>query len=234
MIEEHFEFATTDGLRLEAGLAYAEDLALPRARVLLCPPHPFLGGDMENNVLTGLCNGLAAAEFLVLRFNYRGIGRSETDRDLKQDEQLFWRDSSCPDYEYKMHEDALAAKQWFLARETGTPFYIVGYSYGCLPALHLSATDDRIERCALIAPPLTKWSIDSELLEQAKPKGVFYAPGDFACPADKVESLYKRMAEPKDLFRIEGGEHFFVGNEATLAGQVADFLTPRQGERCCA
>ncbi len=236
MIEEHFQIATTDGLQLEARLAYGEELASPRAKILLCPPHPFLGGDMENNVLRGLCEALAGAEFAVLRFNYRGIGGSETDRDLKQDEALFWQDSSCPDYEAKMHQDTYAVKEWFLGLEAETPFYITGYSYGCLPAMDLAAAEARIERCALIAPPLAKWAIDPGLLTHAKPKGLFYAPDDFACPAERINELYEQIAEPKQLIMIDGGEHFFVGNEAALAHEVTSFFASatEAQERHCA
>ncbi|KHE94229.1 MAG: hypothetical protein SCABRO_00002, partial [Candidatus Scalindua brodae] len=57
MIEEHIRF-NSDGLNLEGVLSYDENIINP-PMVLLCPPHPHLGGDMENNVITALGNVLA-------------------------------------------------------------------------------------------------------------------------------------------------------------------------------
>jgi alpha/beta superfamily hydrolase len=52
MIEEHVHF-NSDGLKLEGVLSYDENVLNPLI-ALLCPPHPHLGGDMENNVITAL------------------------------------------------------------------------------------------------------------------------------------------------------------------------------------
>ncbi len=48
IFEEHVIF-NSDGLKLEGILSYDENTLSPPL-VLLCPPHPHLGGDMENNV----------------------------------------------------------------------------------------------------------------------------------------------------------------------------------------
>jgi len=76
MIEEHVNF-NSDGLKLEGVLSYDENAVNPPS-MLLCPPHPHLGGDMENNVITALCKVLAEKGFVTLRFNYRGVGHSES------------------------------------------------------------------------------------------------------------------------------------------------------------
>ena len=76
MIEEHVNF-NSDGMKLEGILSYDENAVNPPS-MLLCPPHPHLGGDMENNVITALGNVLAEKGFATLRFNYRGVGNSES------------------------------------------------------------------------------------------------------------------------------------------------------------
>ena len=60
--------------RLEGELAYPE-AALPRGALVLAGPHPLLGGNMHNNVVRGLGDGLAQHGLATLRFNYRGVGR---------------------------------------------------------------------------------------------------------------------------------------------------------------
>src|SRR5438094_7859543 len=47
------------------------------AGVVVAHPHPLRGGSMDNNVVWAVCQGLAAAGIASLRFNFRGVDRSE-------------------------------------------------------------------------------------------------------------------------------------------------------------
>ena len=59
----------------------------PAPGVVVCHPRPQYGGDMENNVVLAACRALAERGCAALRFNFRGIGRSEGDFDPGQDAQ---------------------------------------------------------------------------------------------------------------------------------------------------
>jgi hypothetical protein len=223
VIEERVSFVS-EGLRLEGRLAYADDAAVPDAKVLICPPHPFLGGDMDNNVLACLAETLTARDFVVFRFNYRGIGSSETDRDLQQDQQAFWDHSTCPGYEARIMRDsriALQTLQEVIA--VHCPIMVIGYSFGCLPALDL-VQDNAISKLVLISPPLTQWQFEAGSLQNLTPKKVFFSTDDFACPEAEVSRLYDRMAAPKQLQAFTDADHFFIGQEQELASAVSDFL----------
>ncbi|MGR9099070.1 MAG: alpha/beta hydrolase [Gammaproteobacteria bacterium] len=222
--EEQVRFPS-GGLTLEGRFAYDETLLSPLAKVLVCPPHPFLGGDMNNNVVARLGETLALGAFAVFRFNYRGIGASESDRDLQKEQQLFWERSTCPDYETAIHEDCRSALAWLKQTpDPGIPVYVAGYSFGCLPALELSESDGLIRKLALISPPLTKWRISAGRLNRVLPRSLFFATGDFACPESDVESLYRDMPEPKSMTRFRDAEHFFIGREVQLAAAVLRFM----------
>src|ERR1051325_91697 len=60
---------------LEGVLALPESTG-PFPGVVVCHPHPQMGGSMWNNVVEGGCEGLAAAGIATLRFNFRGVGKS--------------------------------------------------------------------------------------------------------------------------------------------------------------
>ncbi|MEQ8661692.1 MAG: hypothetical protein RLW62_12840 [Gammaproteobacteria bacterium] len=221
MIEEALDI-TCDGLRLDGRLAYADEGA-GRAAVLLCPPHPFLGGDMDNNVISALRSELVAHGLVVLRFNYRGIGTSEAGRDLRADQAAFWRDSTCPAYEAEMHEDSAAAFAALCMACPDLPRYVVGYSFGCLTAARLSR-DETIARLLLIAPPLAKWTLESDGVRVVEASALYYAPDDFACPDELARALYAHLPRPRELRSFPAADHFFVGRERELSEAVACFL----------
>ena len=74
MIEECVHFHS-DGLKLEGILTYHEE-SQSSPTILLCAPHPNLGGDTDNNIITSLARVSADMGFASLRFNYRGVGNS--------------------------------------------------------------------------------------------------------------------------------------------------------------
>src|SRR5512141_1913019 len=61
---------------LEALLEEPEH-AEPGFAALVCHPHPLYGGTMHNKVVFRLARGLRSAGAVVLRFNFRGVGRSQ-------------------------------------------------------------------------------------------------------------------------------------------------------------
>ncbi len=68
-------------MKVEGIITYDEEVHNPLP-LILCPPHPHLGGDMENNVIATLANVLAERPFVSLRFNYRGVGNSEREHNI--------------------------------------------------------------------------------------------------------------------------------------------------------
>ncbi|MGD9602511.1 MAG: alpha/beta hydrolase [Gammaproteobacteria bacterium] len=210
--------------QLEARFAYAEDLAHPSRAVLLCPPHPFLGGDLDNNVVRALAESLADAGCAVLRFNYRGIGASSCARDLAADEREFWQDSRCPAYEGEIRIDARDA---FAALRALLPdvhrFAVVGYSFGCLPALDI-AREATLDRLCLVSPPLAKWPIPAHAYALECPRLLCCAPDDFACPVADMERLDASAPGVHALRVFPDADHFFIGHEQVLADAVVAFM----------
>ena len=96
--------------RLEALLETPEDA--PRAVALLCHPHPLFGGTMHNKVVHRVARALRASGYAVLRFNFRGVGKSEGRHDLGVGEI----------------DDARAGLDWLRNRFPGLPYTLASPS----------------------------------------------------------------------------------------------------------
>jgi alpha/beta superfamily hydrolase len=141
---------------LEGELAYAEDADDPRGGVVLAGSHPMLGGNMHNNVVRGLGDGLANHGWTTLRFNYRGVGRSEGPAvDVACHMAEFFKTSHV-EGEMDLWQDVQGAAA-FLQSILGPapPLVLIGYSFGCalLPSLCRTEAPAAV---VLIAPPLGK------------------------------------------------------------------------------
>ena len=151
MIEEHVHF-NSDGLKLEGVLSYDENVLSP-PMILLCPPHPHLGGDMENNVITALGNVLAENGFATLRFNYSGVGSSESKLGNIAEVYGYWEailnNDDCSD----AIVDTTSAVNYLESTVGSKKMFIAGYSFGAIVAMMLSAENSNIMAFASISTP---------------------------------------------------------------------------------
>ena len=109
--------------------------------VILLHPHPAHGGNMNNKVIYNCFKNFTAMGFSVLRFNYRGVGKSEG--------------------EYSGEEgigemtDAACALDWLLLNNTeSTKVWVVGFSFGAFIALNLLMRRPEIQHFIAISPQL--------------------------------------------------------------------------------
>jgi alpha/beta superfamily hydrolase len=208
--------------RLEGELAYPEASTLSGA-VVLAGPHPLLGGDLNNNVVRTLGDGLAGQGFAALRFNYHGVGGSEgprldTDRHLLE----FWRTSQVAnELDYRFDVAGAAA---FLREVVGAnmPLALAGYSFGCLLLAEVCA--GQATPRVLIAPTLGKHDY-RHYLSLKDPILAIAAEDDFAAPGEAVRSWFDALTAPrKELFHCPLDNHFFRGHEPWLVETVTTFL----------
>jgi hypothetical protein len=112
--------------KLEADALDAEgDGAAPRAACAFCHPHPLGGGTMANNVVFRAARGLQLAGLAVLRFNFRGVGKSEGVHDGKGGEE----------------EDLKAALDHLAKELPGTELWTGGFSFGARTAASYARRD---------------------------------------------------------------------------------------------
>ncbi len=175
---------------------------------VVCHPHPLYGGTMHNKVTHRVASVLHELDAAVLRFNFRGAGRSEGRFDRGQGEL----------------EDARAAFAWLAGRHPRARRWMAGFSFGSWVAARLAASDPGIERLIAVAPPVQRSSFG--VLRRAKvPKLVLQGTRDDVCPLEALEEEFPRWAEPKRLILIPDATHFFDRRLGALAEALGEALS---------
>ncbi len=205
--------------RLEGLLTYPGDRT--QCTCLLAPPHPFMGGTLDNNVLRQLARVLSAeAGGVCLRFNYRGVGASEgAPVAVLAGMQQFWETGTAP-HDPLFLEDCAAARQW-LEETAPLPLIGIGYSFGA----HSLVTSGLAGLAALILIlPTVQYHDFAPLRAAGLPKLILYSDDDFATPRPALDDWLTGVAGPKRAVCIPRGQHFFRGQESLVAGICRDFI----------
>ncbi len=179
--------------KLEAQLEEPEDTA-PTEAALVCHPHPLYGGTMHNKVVYRLARGLRRRGSVVLRINFRGVGRSHGKHADGVGEI----------------EDARAALVWLRTRYPSLPYSLAGFSFGSQVILRLGCLLGDPAR--LIAAGFPAKTAGVEFLHTCTvPKFFIASTHDEHAPRPQMEALYSKIAEPKQLVWVEAEDHFFQG-----------------------
>jgi uncharacterized protein len=122
-------------------------------------------------------------------------------------------------------EDAKAALTW-LSAHPGTDadqLFLAGYSFGARVTLAVAAIDPRVRGFIVVAPPVLHDQWPS--LESNRGLKVFLSgERDPYAPPEVLMALVKRLPDPKRLIVFPDTDHFFVGQERTLAQNAVKLL----------
>ncbi len=194
--------------RLEALLD--EPSTPPRAAVVFAHPLPTHGGTMHTKAVFQGSKGLVRAGCAVLRFNFRGVGRSEGTFDQGPGEM----------------EDYRAALDYMSARYPGLPLWAAGFSFGAWIALETGAVDDRVAVLIGVAPPVSKAGYDfSNTRRSTKPKFFVQGESDDICPIQDMWKFYGEVPEPKELVVIDAADHLFDGHTSEVGEALEELLS---------
>jgi hypothetical protein len=179
------------------------------AGAIICHPHPQYGGNMFNNVVRALRKVFLDRDMICLRFNFRGTGGSEGTYGGGIDEI----------------EDVRAALDFTegIDRLDSNKLILAGYSFGCWVALNAATRDPRPARLIGISPPVDEYDF-SFLKQEKRPKLLVAGDHDFVCSTPKFQQLLDDIPEPKVGKILPGVDHFHVGREDALIGEVDAFL----------
>jgi len=180
--------------------------AVTRAAIV-CHPHPLFGGTMHNKVVFRIARAFSDAGFAVLRFNFRGTGRSQGEHDSGRGEQ----------------DDLSAAIEFIERRYHGAELWLAGFSFGSAVMLRAASCDDRVRALIAVGVPVSKQSF-SDLAHCNKPKLLVQGSNDQYGSIDQLEMFFASLDEPKQLRIIDGADHFFEGHLPELAEAVTKFI----------
>ncbi len=201
--------------RLEGRFHPSKTRGAPIAIIL--HPHPQFGGTMNNQIVYNLYYAFAERGFSVLRFNFRGVGRSQGAFDHGQGEL----------------SDAAAALDWAQAiNPEARACWIAGVSFGSWIGMQLLMRRPEIEGFVSIAPPANRF--DYSFLAPCPSSGLFvHGDQDRVAPIKEVTPLIEKLKTQKGIVIehavIEGANHFFENRVEPLIEEVGAYLDRRLG-----
>ncbi|MFX0081370.1 MAG: alpha/beta hydrolase [Candidatus Hodarchaeota archaeon] len=199
-------FIPNGEIKLEAEFFQSNSSKL-KPIVLICHPHPQFGGNMYNNVVSGVFNKLIENDLSCLRFNYRGVGASTGSYSDGTGELSDVH--ACIDY---------------LIKESFEGIIICGYSYGAAIGCSAVNYSEKIIGFISISFPWGFMGIYKEKSQTSKSKLFIQGNRDDVARFDNFQKNYEFYMDPKKSKIIDGADHFYWGYEGQIAEEVLNFL----------
>lgn len=206
-LEALLEMPASRGVTADGLVAMGAPDGAVRAAVVLGHPHPQFGGTMHTKGVYHTTKGLARIGCAVLRFNFRGVGKSDGAYDEGRGEQ----------------DDFRAALDEMSRRYPGVPLWAGGMSFGSWVGLNVGAEDPRVSALIGVACPVNKWDFE-RVAASTKPKFFIHGEMDEICGFKEINAFYARAADPKELVIIDGSDHLFTGVVVEVADAVEELL----------
>ena len=165
---------------------------------LLLHPHPEHGGTMNNKVVYALYQAFARRGFAVLRFNFRGVGRSQGSFARGEGEL----------------SDAASALDWLQTyNPNASACWIAGFSFGAWIGMQLLMRRPEISGFISVAPPANIY--DFSFLAPCPSSGlVIQGDQDNVVPQESVQKLVTKLTHQRgikiDYQIVPGASHFFT------------------------
>ena len=198
--------------RLEAVLMVPE--VTPVAAAVVCHAHPRQGGMMHFKVVFRAAKALQSAGVAALRFNFRGVGRSEGAHDHGAGEQ----------------EDARAALFEVEGRFPGLPLVLGGFSFGSVVALRVAARDARVRAVFALGYPSSMETDHAYLATIARPRLFVQGENDEFGTGEALRALVEPLPPPREVVVVPGADHYFTGHLDAVQGAVAGWAEARPWE----
>ena len=187
----------SDGLSIDGRLALAD----AKNGVVITHPHPLYGGDMENPVVQSLKTAYHRKGYSTLRFNFRGVGKSEGRYDEGRGER----------------NDLRTAVN--LLREKGIDrIDLAGYSFGAWINAG-AAAEPAIREMIMVSPPVALLEFEKNRPIDALKLVITGSEDEFA-PPRLVKPMVRDWNPDAAIHVIAGADHFFFGHLDALEALV--------------
>jgi alpha/beta superfamily hydrolase len=186
---------------------------------LLLHPHPQHGGTMNNKVVYALYHAFVRRGFSALRFNFRGVGRSQGTFDRGEGEL----------------SDAASALDWLQSYNANTrSCWIGGFSFGAWIGMQLLMRRPEIDGFIAVAPPANLY--DFSFLAPCPSSGlIIQGDKDQIVTLEAQQKLVNKLSHQRDIkidYRIlKGADHFFQGHMEELTAHVESYIAAHPDRR---
>ena len=179
---------------------------------IVLQPHPQYGGTMNNRIVQETYNVFIKNGFSVLRFNFRGVGKSEGTFDNGQGEL----------------SDAAAALDW-IERENQdySQCWIAGFSFGSLICMQLIMRRPEVTKFVAISPQPNVY--DFTFLAPCPTSGqIVFSEKDELVSKESINELRNRLSIQKGIdvnfSEIKNSNHFFKNKEEELKKTIDKYI----------
>jgi hypothetical protein len=196
--------------RLEARYHKGPELNSPLCIVL--HPHPRQGGTMNNKIVYNTYQAFKKSDFSTLRFNFRGVGRSQGTYDNGIGELT----------------DAAAALDWLQTENpSARTTWIAGFSFGAWLALQLLMRRPEISSFVAISPPASLY--DFSFLAPCPSSGLIIQGTEDKIVQEEivtelVEKLNKQNSINIDYKKINGADHFYSKSLDDIHNKIKKYI----------
>lgn len=208
-------FAGPEG-RIEARYHKNEQKNAPIAIVL--HPHPVYGGTMNNKVTYNLYQAFVRHGFSVMRFNFRGVGRSQGKFDDGIGEMT----------------DAATALDWMQQNHPdASTCWVGGFSFGSWIAMQLLMRRPELEGFLAISPPASMY--DFSFLSPCPSSGLIaQGDADDVVKEEAVSKLAAKLATQKggkvEYRVVRNADHYYRNHMDELNKLIDDYIVSRKEE----
>ncbi len=182
---------------------------------LILHPHPKAGGQMNNPVALHMYRLFVERGFATLRFNFRGVGKSQGEFDSGIGELA----------------DAATALDWLQAENpAATQTWVAGYQFGAYIGMQLLMRRPETDGFITVSPPCNIY--DFSFLAPCPASGLFlHGSNDTVVPPIEVERVVNKLRSQKGIVIsydvVEGATHFWQDHLDDVERHVADYLDKR-------
>ena len=200
---------STNKMMLDGVISTPTGALTKAAAIVVCHPHPMLGGSMDHPIVTAICYQADQMGIASLRFNFRGVESSEGEFSNGENEP----------------EDLQAALRFIqsfpgVARDRVA---VVGYSFGAAIVLKSMAQCKTARSFAFIAPPLA--SVRASIVgTDRRPRLFIVGERDRVSLSVELQREMDAMRPPVQFTEIADADHTLGEHELAVAERVVKFL----------
>lgn len=193
--------------------------SMPTAPIIIFfHPHPEHGGTMNNRIIYTMFHTFAKRGFTCLRFNFRGIGKSQGAFSGGDGELV----------------DAACALDWLQDNnELSEDVWVAGFSFGAWIAMQILMRRPEVKQFVCVAPPTTMF--DFSFLAPCPTGGlILQGEDDKIAPAQETQKLVEKLqTQSKSEIAyhcLKGADHFFTGQENLLVEYIEEYIERQHDE----